>query len=109
MSDLLNNFLARLSKTKGEVSVSERGTIESNDGESFSHIATIFNYNHIPQAEIELALSEYLEDIGAYDSCRHSHDCCGCEFLKRVTIINEYPDDAKGTLLIYRESYGINV
>ena len=109
MSDLLNDFLAHLATTKDWVGVCERGTIESSDGEDFSHIATLYNYNYIPQAEIELALSEYLDEIGAYDSCAHSHDCCGCAVLKRVTFINEYPNDAGNPFLIYKESYGINI
>ena len=109
MSDLMSGFLTHLIRTKDLVRVSERGTIESNDGENFSHIATIYNYNHIPQAEIELALSEYLDDIGAYNNCGHSHDCCGCAFLKSVTIINEHPNDKESAFLIYKESYGINV
>jgi len=109
MSDLLNDFLAHLAKTTGKVAVLERGTIKSKDGENFSLIATLYNGNHIPRTEIEHALSEYLGDIGAYDGCGHSHDCCGCEVLKWVTIISEHFDDAKSTFLIYKESYGISV
>jgi len=112
MRNLLDSFLAHLVETEGaEMTVSMRGTIEDCDGysEGFAHIATIYNSSGMTYSEIKLAFRDYLEDVGAYSSCGHSHDCCGCAFLQSAGIINEYPNDEKGVFLIYKEKYSINI
>ena len=112
MTALLDSFLAHLEDTEGaEMSVSMRGTIDDCDGysEGFAHIAIIYNTSGMTYSEIKLALKNYLEDVGAYSSCGHSHDCCGCAFLQSVGIINEYPDDEDGVFLIYKEKYNVNI
>lgn len=113
MSNLLNGFLAHLAESEGaEMKVSMRGTIESCDdySDGFAHIATIYNSSGMTHSEIQIALTVYLEDVGAYSSrCGHDWDCCGCAFLQSVGITNEHPNDLEGVFLIYKERYGINI
>ena len=109
MSNLLNDFLAHLADSEGaELEVLMTGTITADDGD-FAHIATLYNTSGMTLPEINAVFRKYAEDEGIYSSCGHSHDCCGCAFLRSVQFINQYPHDDEGIFLIYNEAFGINI
>ena len=50
-----------------------------------------------------------IREMGYGDRCYHEHDCCGCEFLVAVSVLEEHPTTDLDGHFVIKESWGINV